>query len=198
MSQEILALEPAKGLPTPSASSLAPLKRYLTSFDNSREALQDLETNRNAPAIIEAAKAVLPSLLRQQAPTDPQVIIQALSMIAIDRPVKDKSEAHWKAHMKMFVDALKGFPADAITAGAKDVIADATIFGFPNVAQFVAKVEPHATKIRRAAWRAKCIAEARIKPPREPLTGEERARVASMLAELKNSLQARPEARGGQ
>jgi hypothetical protein len=147
-----------------------------------------LKTDPQAIRIIEAAQAALPSLQRAQTAGGRDVVVEVLSLIAIDRPVKDKTKEHWAEHIRLYTETLGDFPADAIRAGAKDVIRDAEIYGFPNVAQLLAKVSPHAQKIRMAAYRAKVLAEAEAREKPSEVTDEDRAMMLAEIADLKRKL----------
>lgn len=157
-------------------------------FESSRQMLEALPYRQDANAAIAAAREALPLLQAAARPVVEAEVVDAMRLMAVDRPSKGKTPEHWSIHKKLFVDALSGYPAEAVRLGAIDAICDEKIFGFPNVGQLLAKVKPHAERIRIAAYRAKVLAEAKPSLPRPPPTPEDKARVAAMMAELRGAL----------
>lgn len=172
-------------LPTAYVPSTKVLQPYLSDrFNNTEEVLAMVRGDADAAVIVRDAKTILPDLHRRAQPGGDQAVLTAMRLIALDRPPKGKTKEHWEAHTKLYYAKLSEYPAAAIEAAASDILEDDQILGFPNVAQFVAKVKPHAQRIRMEAYRVRRIAEMADALPKPPPTPEERAAVAKMMAEV--------------
>lgn len=155
---------------------------------NTAEALSLVKADPAAREIVEEARRAHPALRSAVTPAGSEAVYDAMRWIAVDRPTKGKSKEHWAIHKEMYAASLEGFPAAAIWEGARGVIEDADIYGFPNVAQFLAKVRPAAERIHREEYRMRKIAEVVIDTPKEPVPPEMMAKLSEEVATVRRAL----------
>lgn len=107
--------------------------------------------DRALSEIVEA----LPRLEAAAEPCGPEFVVTQLAPLLALYNVPKKSGDEAKAFWGLYIDALQGLPREAIKAGVRDYVADASSEWFPKPGPLRALCERHAVPVRMAVSRAR-------------------------------------------
>lgn len=121
-----------------------------------------------AAELVAAAQASLPALEEAIKPGGDDLVRHCLTKLAaVFGAPPGRTADHWQVVIGEYFDSLSDMPAEALIEGMKAWRDDPDSRFLPYPGQFKGKCEPVAMKLRRAAYRAKLLAEAgnRAAPP---------------------------------
>jgi hypothetical protein len=169
---------------TLSAISSSMSGRLWTLLSSNLDATTEVEEIAADPALKAEAKAVCTALAQIACAAGESAVQEALKPLVLVYGVGEaaRSPAFWQAYKIM-----AGLPWEALRLGVEDYLAQPDSEFFPKPGPLKALCDKHAEPIYKAAFRASRAAA--LPPPRyrPPPTEAEKAAVARMLAEFRQS-----------